>query len=50
MASKSASLGRSGAASGMMPWLALALLILILDQLTKALILGAYRLGIAVGG
>ncbi|TFZ01405.1 signal peptidase II [Ramlibacter rhizophilus] len=45
MAGKSASLGRGGAASGMMPWLALALLILILDQLTKALILGAYRLG-----
>ena len=29
----------------MLPWLGLALLLLIADQLTKALILGAYKLG-----
>lgn len=34
-----------GASGGMLPWLALALLILIADQLTKVLILGYYRLG-----
>ena len=33
------------ASSGMLPWLALALLILIADQFTKVLILGAYQLG-----
>ena len=31
--------------SGMLPWLGLALLILIADQFTKVLILGYYRLG-----
>ena len=30
---------------GMLPWLGLALLILIADQFTKVLILGYYRLG-----
>lgn len=30
---------------GMLPWLALALIILIADQFTKVLILGYYRLG-----
>jgi signal peptidase II len=30
---------------GMLPWLALALLLLITDQFTKVLILGAYQLG-----
>ena len=30
---------------GMLPWLGLALLILIADQFTKVLILGSYRLG-----
>lgn len=32
-------------ASGMLPWLALALLLLIADQLTKTLVLGYYQLG-----
>ena len=31
--------------TGIWPWLALALVILILDQFTKTLILGYYRLG-----
>ena len=31
--------------SGLLPWLALALLILIADQFTKVLILGYYKLG-----
>jgi len=31
--------------SGMLPWLGLALIILIADQFTKVLILGAYQLG-----
>ncbi len=30
---------------GLLPWLALAILILVLDQLTKVLILGAFQLG-----
>ena len=30
---------------GMLPWLGLALLLLIADQITKVLILGAYKLG-----
>jgi signal peptidase II len=33
------------ASSSMLPWLALALIILIADQFTKVLILGYYRLG-----
>jgi signal peptidase II len=33
------------AGGGMLPWLALALIILIADQFTKVLILGYYRLG-----
>jgi len=33
------------ASSSMVPWLALALIILIADQFTKVLILGYYRLG-----
>ena len=32
-------------ASGMLPWLGLALIILIADQFTKVLILGYYKLG-----
>ncbi|HYF20208.1 MAG TPA: signal peptidase II [Ramlibacter sp.] len=36
---------RGKAATGWMPWLALALAIFILDQFTKVLILGYYRLG-----
>jgi signal peptidase II len=37
---------RNGAAAtGMLPWLALALLILVADQFTKVLILGYYKLG-----
>ena len=31
--------------SGMLPWLGLALILLIADQLTKVMILGYYRLG-----
>ena len=31
--------------AGLLPWLALAILILVLDQLTKVLILGAFQLG-----
>lgn len=33
------------AGSGMLPWVGLALILLIADQITKTLILGAYRLG-----
>ena len=36
---------KSSVSGGMLPWLALALLILIADQFTKVLILGAYQLG-----
>ncbi len=36
---------KSAMRSGMLPWLALALLILIADQFSKVLILGAYQLG-----
>jgi signal peptidase II len=35
----------STAGGGMLPWLALALIILIADQFTKVLILGYYKLG-----
>lgn len=35
----------AGGASGMWPWLGLALILLIADQFTKVLILGYYRLG-----
>lgn len=35
----------SAAGGGMLPWLALALIILIADQFTKVLILGYYKLG-----
>lgn len=35
----------AGSVSGMLPWLGLALLILLADQLTKVLILGHYKLG-----
>lgn len=37
--------GRASPGSGMLPWLGLALIILIADQFTKVLILGHYRLG-----
>jgi len=33
------------AGGGMLPWLGLALILLIADQITKTLILGTYRLG-----
>ena len=33
------------AGGGMLPWLGLALILLIADQITKTLILGSYRLG-----
>ncbi|QHJ00264.1 lipoprotein signal peptidase [Xylophilus rhododendri] len=43
---KTLSAGRSsGGASGLLPWLGLALIVLIADQFTKTLILGYYRLG-----
>lgn len=38
-------MARSGSAPGMLPWLALALLVLVVDQFTKVLILGWYQLG-----
>ncbi|KQT09591.1 signal peptidase II [Ramlibacter sp. Leaf400] len=34
-----------GGSRGMLPWVGLALILLIADQLTKILILGAFRLG-----
>jgi signal peptidase II len=37
--------GSSPAAGGMLPWLGLALIIVMLDQFTKVLILGYYQLG-----
>ena len=37
--------GPSASSSTMVPWLALALIILIADQFTKVLIMGYYRLG-----
>lgn len=36
---------RSSPGGGLLPWLALALIILIADQFTKVLIMGYYRLG-----
>jgi signal peptidase II len=39
------SLGGGGSAGSMVPWLGLALIILIADQFTKVLILGYYKLG-----
>jgi signal peptidase II len=36
---------KNSSGGGMLPWLALALIILIADQFTKVLILGYYRLG-----
>ena len=36
---------KSAASTGLLPWLALALLIFLADQFTKVLILGAYQLG-----
>ncbi|HEY8356700.1 MAG TPA: signal peptidase II, partial [Ramlibacter sp.] len=41
----SSSFGARTASTSMVPWLALALIILIADQFTKVLILGYYRLG-----
>ena len=38
-------MARHATSGSMLPWLGLALLILIADQFTKVLILGAYRLG-----
>jgi signal peptidase II len=37
--------GKGAVSSGMLPWLGLALIVLIADQFTKVLILGYYRLG-----
>lgn len=36
---------KSAAAGGLLPWLALAFIVLIVDQFTKVLILGYYQLG-----
>ncbi len=36
---------KKSSSSGMLPWLGLALILIILDQFTKVLILGYYRLG-----
>jgi signal peptidase II len=36
---------RSGTSASLLPWLALALIVLIADQFTKILILGYYKLG-----
>jgi signal peptidase II len=36
---------RSGSATSLLPWLGIALILLIADQFTKVLILGYYRLG-----
>lgn len=38
-------MARSGAVRGMLPWLGLALLIFVADQVTKVLILAHYQLG-----
>ena len=38
-------MGPGGSRGGMLPWLGLALIVLIADQFTKVLILGYYRLG-----
>ena len=38
-------MARASSSGSMLPWLGLALIILIADQFTKVLILGAYRLG-----
>ena len=37
--------GSKAAGSSLLPWLALALLVFLLDQLTKTLILGSFQLG-----
>ncbi len=38
-------MARSGTARGMLPWLGLAMLLFVADQVTKALILANYQLG-----
>lgn len=42
---KPRSSGAAQSSSGLLPWLALALVVLIIDQFTKVLILGYYHLG-----
>ncbi len=42
---RTAAAGAAPAPARMLPWLGLALLLVIADQLTKTLILGAYQLG-----
>ncbi|MEI7782777.1 MAG: signal peptidase II [Betaproteobacteria bacterium] len=37
--------GKTQGANGLLPWLALAILIVVLDQLSKVLILGAFQFG-----
>ena len=36
---------KQGSSAGMLPWLGLALVLILLDQFTKVLILGNYKLG-----
>lgn len=36
---------RNSAGAGLLPWLGLALLVILLDQLTKTLIIGSFQLG-----
>ena len=45
MARRPGSGGGGGRATGMLPWLGLALIIFIADQFTRTLILGYYQLG-----
>lgn len=45
MARGTTTFGPAAATGSMLPWLALALIILIADQFTKVLIMGYYRLG-----
>lgn len=45
MASRTKTSLKNASSSGMLPWLGLALILLIADQFTKVLILGYYRLG-----
>ena len=45
MARGTSFMGATANPHGMLPWLGLALVVLIADQFTKVLILGAYRLG-----
>ncbi len=45
MARGTSLMGQAGGPQGMLPWLGLALIVLIVDQFTKVLILGYYQFG-----